>query len=295
MSNYPREAYVFHNGKFEKATDINLSSIGAVLHLAGAAFEGIRAYNTHNGARLFKAEEHFERLRASCVALGIDFSHDISELIDITYRLLKKNKMRSAYVRPFVYSNPDLNFFNDQPSIIISSWEWGPFFGHQPLNVTVLEETWASANQGMASVKFTGQYTRSLLALRQARKLGFDDAVLTDAEGWIQQGSASNIFIEKDGEFFTPGTQEAFPGITRKTVFEICKSLGIGVSERQISREELMKADSAFLCGTAAEIIGIKSVDNRALGEHWPHTLGATIQRTYKNLVLEQENFEVII
>lgn len=295
MSNYPQEAFVFHNGHFKKASDVNLQSLGAVLHLTGGAFEGIRAYNTHNGARLFKAEAHFNRLKRSCEALGIPFDYPIESLIDITYRLLRKNKMRSAYIRPFVFSNPDLTFLSDEISIIISAWEWGPFLGHQPLDVTYLEEDWSPPQAGLESVKFTSQYTRSLLALRNAKNAGYDDALLINQNKQVLQASSANIFMERDGVFYTPPLSQAFPGITRDTVFEICENLGVKIVERPITLEELQQADSAFLCGTASEIIGIKTINGQALVDPWMDSLGATVQRYYKNLVLEKENYEVII
>ena len=295
MSHYPQEVFVFHNGKFKKAADVNLPSLGAILHLTSGAYEGIRAYNTHNGARLFKAEAHFTRLLNSCEALGIKLDYSVEALVDITYRLLKKNKLRSAYIRPFVFSNPDLTFLSDQVSIIISTWEWGPFLGHQPLDVTYFEDTWSPPQAGLESIKFTNQYTRNILALRKAKNQGYDDALLMNTRQEIFKASSGNIFMEKDGAFYTPPTAQTFPGITRETVFELCSNLGIEIIERPISIEEFKAADSAFLCGTAAEIIGIKTINGAALLDSWTDSLGATVQRSYKNLVLEKENYEVII
>src|SRR5690606_31682233 len=131
-------------------------------------------------------------------------------------------------------------------------------------------------------IKFTGQYTKSLLAQRRAKEKGFDDALLLDADGRVVQASAANIFMEKDLKIYTPPLGDAFPGITRQTVFEIAEQLRIPVIEKPILLDELKQAEGAFLCGTATEIIGISSIDQLSYEEEWSDTLGATIQRTCK-------------
>src|SRR5690606_34396423 len=116
-----------------------------------------------------------------------------------------------------------------------------------------------------------------------------------DYDGFIAQASSENLFIEKDFTLYTPPLGNIFPGITRQTVIDICRDLNIDVREKQLTIQDVYDADSAFLCGTAAEIIGIKEVDNKVYEEEWEHTIGASIQRKYKKLVLEEENYEVII
>src|SRR5690606_24240038 len=124
---------------------------------------------------------------------------------------------------------------------------------------------------------------------------GFDEALLQDQEGFIAQASSENLFIEKDNKIYTPPLGNIIPGITRETVNEICKSINFEIIEKRITIKEINEADSAFLSGTAAEIIGIKQVDDMIFPEKWEDTIGSSIQRKYKNLVLEQENYEVII
>jgi branched-chain amino acid aminotransferase len=127
------------------------------------------------------------------------------------------------------------------------------------------------------------------MASQEAKDLGFDEALLLDVAGFIAEGPGANIFFEQDGVLHTPQLGSILPGITRATVLEICSELGIEVIERQIKPEEVKGADGAFMCGTAAEVVGIQSYDNVAFTKPWTQTLGAIIQKAYKNLVLEQE------
>jgi branched-chain amino acid aminotransferase len=137
--------------------------------------------------------------------------------------------------------------------------------------------------------KVSGHYINSIMASQEAKDLGFDEALLLDVAGFVAEGPGANIFFEKDGVLHTPQLGSILPGITRATVLEICNDLGIEVIERQIKPEEVKGVDSAFMCGTAAEVVGIQSLDNVAFTKPWSETLGATIQKAYKNIVLEKE------
>src|SRR5690606_31945271 len=144
-------------------------------------------------------------------------------------------------------------------------------------------------------VKISGQYVASILATTEAIKRGFDEAILLDQEGFVAQASSNNLFIEKDAKLFTPAPGHIFPGITRQTALEIAKALNIEAEEKRLSPEDLLTADSAFLTGTATGIVGIAAIDDTVFPQEWADTLGATIQRAYKNLTLEKENYQVII
>src|SRR5690606_21376262 len=176
-----------------------------------------------------------------------------------------------------------------------SAREWVPYPGHSLIRVMLsdLERPYPQAE--LIAAKATGQQTAAILATQRAAANGFQDVLLKDKEGYIAQAATANLFIEKNFRLYTPPEGYIMPGITRRTVMEICRSLRIEVTEQPLLPEDLYTADSAFLCGTAAGITGIAAVDNHLLPEPWPETLGATIQRTYKSLALETENYEVII
>ncbi|WP_028297464.1 branched-chain-amino-acid transaminase [Olivibacter sitiensis] len=297
MNYYDQSTQIYLNGSFLSAQSAGINVYSQALHYGYGVFEGIRAYNTHNGSRMFKAEEHFERLKNACDRLHIPFPWSIADLIESSYKLLEVNNMRSAYIRPLVMSGSDMHFSVPQQSnILIAAWEWGPFLGQKLVNLTVsaLKRFDAEAT-GQIQAKISGQYFQSILATNEARSKGFDEALLLDKDGYIAQASSENIFIEKDYKLYTPPLGQIYPGITRSTVIAICNRLNIDVEEKPLTLADLKDADSAFLCGTATEIIGVASVDGVQFPENWTETLGATIQRTYKNLVLETENYEVII
>ncbi len=229
-------AYIYLNGAFMKAKSAGISLTGEAIHSGYGAFEGIRAYNTHNGARMFKAEEHFNRLERSCKLIGIPYPWDNAELIADTYRLLEINNIRSAYIRPLVFSGHHL--FQTQvsgPAILITAWEWGPYLGHSSLRVTVSDYKYPHADTAPLQAKITGQFITSLLASKAAVQKGFQEAVLTDLNGCLAQTAGSNIFIEKDYLLYTPAAKAIFPGITRATIKEICANLHIDLVERDLT------------------------------------------------------------
>jgi branched-chain amino acid aminotransferase len=143
--------------------------------------------------------------------------------------------------------------------------------------------------------KVSGHYVNSILATTEAKARGYDEAILLDQENFLAEAPGANLFIEKNGKLFTPALGNILPGITRATILQLCKKLDIECVEAKLTVSDLKQADSAFLCGTAAEIIGIKSVDETILPLKWTETLGATLQLTYKCLVLEKQNYEVFI
>lgn len=296
MQYYNQDTYIYLNGALVKATGAGTDLFGQSLHYGYAAFEGLRAYSTHHGTRIFKAEEHFDRLKQSCEAIKLPYPWDNRELIEKTYALLKANNLRSAYIRPLVFSGSNMHLTSAKDAqIMIAAWEWGPYLGQNLLRVSTSAIERPHPKSFHVDAKVSGQYVNAILASSEAIREGYDEALMLDNEGFIAQASSENLFIEKDFKLYTPPLGNIFPGITRQTVITLCQNLNIEVVEKQLSVQEVHEADSAFLCGTAAEIIGIKEVDGIVYEEDWEHTIGASIQRKYKKLVLEEEHYEVII
>ena len=284
---------IYLDGAIIKAADAGLHLYEDALYGYGA-YEGIRAYGTHNGIRMFKAEAHFERLENSCRQLDIPYLWDHAQLIRDIYRLLEANNLRNAYIRPLVFSSQAYEPESAGEShILITAMEWMPYPGHNLIRVALSD--CQHPQRASVAAKVIGQQATGILAARRAAASGFQDVLLRDREDYVAQATQANLFIEKHARLYTPPEGHIMPGITRSTVMEICKSLRIEVTEQPLLPEDLYTADSAFLCGTAAGIMGIAAVDNHLLPESWPETLGATIQRMYKTLALETENYEVII
>lgn len=296
MQYYNLNTKIFLNGQFVNANEARIDLFGQSLHYGYGAFEGLRSYSTHNGTRIFKAEAHFDRLKKSCESIGLPYTWNNRELADKCYELLELNNLRSAYIRPLVFSGSNMHLVSsDDANLMIAAWEWGPYLGQNLLSVNISSYEKPNPKSFHVEAKVTGQYINSILASTDAIGKGFDEALLLDQDGFVAQASSENLFIEKDFKIYTPPLGNIFPGITRQIVIGICKELGFEIIEKKLTIHDIYTADSAFLSGTAAEIIGIKQVDHIIFKQEWQQSIGATIQRKYKNLVLEQENYEVII
>jgi branched-chain amino acid aminotransferase len=287
---------VYQNGKFISQSKADFNFASQTIHYGLGAFEGIRSYETVNGIKIFKAKEHFERLRLSCQKINLPFNWDIKALIKDTYTLLEQNNLKNAYIRPIIYAGSGMDMVTSTDAhLVIMAWEWNSFYGDDLLKSCISSFEKPNPNSTPLDVKITGNYLNSALAITEARKKGFDEAILMDMNGYVAESTSANIFIEKDGKLYTPKTDNIMPGITRGIVMQIAKQLDFEVMEKNITQQDLIHADSAFLCGTAVEIIGIESVGDAVFPFSFSESIGSTIQRVYKSLVLDKLSFEVII
>ncbi len=288
-SYYNEHTILFLDGKFVKAADATMDLYSQSLHYGYSVFEGIRSYKTTEGqTRIFKAEEHFERLRNSASALNLPYTWDTAELIAATYEVLEKNSLQDAYIRPVVFAPANMSFVQNTIShITIQAWEMQPFLGEKLLRVMTSSFQRPNPKGFKITAKAAGHYVNSILASQEAKANGFDEALLTDMDGFVAEGPGANMFYEKEGQLFTPATGNILPGITRATVFELCAERGIRVTEKQITLDELKQADAAFFCGTAAEVIGWESLDDVTFKKNWNNTLSKELQEAYRERVIE--------
>lgn len=296
MKYFNEKTVLFLNGDFLPARDATTDLYGQTLHYGYGVFEGIRAYNTHNGTRIFKAREHYDRLRRSCELVNIPYTWDSEDLTEQTYQLLELNKFKDAYIRPLVFCEPNMSLTKPaNSSLMICAWEWDAYLGDRLLRMNISGFQRPNPKSIIVEAKVCGHYVNSILATTESRAKGFDEALLLDMNNNVAEAPGANFFLEKDGCLYTPKKGNILAGITRSTVFELCQTLEIPCEEKQLTIEDIENADSAFLCGTAAEIVGIASIDDTVFPTKWTESLGSTIQRAYKNLVMENENFEIII
>lgn len=287
---YHENTIIYWNGEFVKATEAKGNLYDQSLHYGYAVFEGIRSYNTQNGTKIFKAKEHFDRLKFSASAIQMPYPFKTDELIEISYEVLRRNNFTDAYLRPLVTCTPNMQLTKGRESqLLIAAWEWGAYLGEKLLRLRTSSYRRISPSSFVVEAKVSGHYINSIMATQEAKDKGFDEALLLDAEGFVAEGPGANFFIEKNGVLHTPQLGSILPGITRATVLEICNELGIEVVERKIILDEVKEADSAFMCGTAAEVIGVASLDDYQFPKAWNESLGALVQKAYKNLVLEKE------
>lgn len=296
MRSFREDQIIYKDGAFVKATEAGIDFFSQTIHYGFGAFEGIRSYQTVNGIKLFKVKEHFARLKFSCQQIGLPFNWDVSQLVHDTYKLLEINGLKNAYIRPLVYAGTDMSMTTSQKSqLIITAWQWDSFYGDKLLKTCISPFEKPTASAMPVQAKITGNYINSVMAISDAKRKGFDEAILLDVNGFVTETTSANVFIEKEGKLFTPLTNNIMPGITRAAVIKIAKQLDIEVVEKNITEEEFKNAESAFACGTAVEIIGIKAIDERVFPLAFDLSLGAMIQRVYKSLVLDKLSFEVII
>ncbi len=284
---YNENTIIYFNGQFVKATEAKIDLYSQSLHYGYAVFEGIRSYKMASGeTKIFKEVEHFERLQHSAEAVNMPYTWSVEELIAATYEVLEKNNLQDAYIRPIVYAPANMGFVENKESFIaIEAWEMQPFLGDKLLNVMSSSFQRPNPKGFKITAKVSGHYVNSILASQEAKAKGFDEALLTDINGFVAEGPGANFFYEKDGKLFTPSLGNILPGITRATVLEICQELEISVEEKTITTEELKNADTAFFCGTAAEVIGWKKIDDTVFPKAWNDSVSKKIQDAYKNIV----------
>jgi len=286
---YNENTVLFLNGEYVKASEAKMDFYSQSLHYGYSVFEGIRSYKTVNGeTKIFKAEEHYERLKASAAALNMPFHWTVEALIEATYEVLAKNNLQDAYIRPVVYAPANMSFVkNEQSFIVIEAWEMGLFLGDKLIRVMTSSFQRPNPKGFKIQAKAAGHYVNSILASQEAKAAGFDEALLLDMNDKVAEGPGANLFYEKDGKLFTPALGNILPGITRATVLEICDELNIEMEEKFFTVDELKKADAVFYCGTAAEVIGWKSLDEVKFPLNWNDSVSRRIQLAYKDLVVE--------
>jgi branched-chain amino acid aminotransferase len=289
MKYYNENTIIWQNGAFVKASEAKTDLYGQSLHYGYAVFEGIRAYRTTAGeTRIFRAKEHYERLRKSAEAMNMPYKWTWEELTEATYQVLEKNNLQDAYIRPLVYAPANMSFsLNEESYIVIETWEMAPFLGDKLLRVISSSFQRPNPRGFHIHAKAAGHYVNSILASQEAKAKGFDEALLSDLNGFIAEGPGANVFFEKDGILYTPAAGNILTGITRATVLEICRQLDIPVVEKQCTHAELHNADAAFFCGTAAEVIGWSSIDDKVFPKTWNNCISRTIQLAYMDLVRE--------
>jgi len=287
---YNERSFLYFDGEFVEASKASTDLYGQSLHYGYAVFEGIKLYKTANGAKIFKAEEHYDRLRRSAELMMIPFDYSTQDMIDITYKLLEMNNLNNAYIRPLVICSPNMSLSKGQKSsLVIEVWNWDNGYMSDKMKVMTSSFERPNPKAFRIEAKVSGHYVNSILACQEAKDKGFDEALLLDSNGFVAESSGANVFFEKDSKLYTPKTGNILPGITRNTVFDLANQLGIYFEERDFTPEEMKGADAAFFCGTAAEIVALESLDTVSFRLDWENSVSALIQKAYRHLVVEED------
>lgn len=281
---------VFQNGEWLEVTNADTNLYSQTLHYGNGVFEGIRSYATPIGVQIFKASSHYKRLQYGCKVMGIKLDYSIEELVSITYELLDKNNLKNAYIRPLVYVGSDMALRTPRNSyIMISAWKWRPYLGEKPIRVMTSSYERPNPNSCVIDAKISGQYVTSILAVNEARAKGYDEALLLDMKGFVSEGPGANFFYEKDNVLYTSPKGHILPGITRATIIQLAKDLNISVKETHFSVNDVEGSDGAFFAGTAAEVVGLKSLNDVPFNKPWQESHGYKLREAYRGLVQSAE------
>ena len=275
---------------FEKAT---VHILNPAMHYGAAVFEGIRAYNTPKGPAVFRLREHVERLLDSAHVFGIrKFSFSLEDVVRAVKETVQANGFTDCYIRPLLYLKGgawNLNVDAGQPALAIAVWQWSNYLGEEALakgiRANISSYTRHHPNISMTKAKIAGNYVNSFLAKTESERLGFQEAIMLDPQGYVAECTGENLFVVRRGKLFTPSIAPVLEGITRHTIHTIAKDLGYDVLEQPISRDQLYTADEVFVCGTAAECIGLSEIDFRTIGDGKTGPITRAIQNIYHDLI----------
>jgi branched-chain amino acid aminotransferase len=265
---------IWMNGELIDWADARIHVGAHGLHYGSGVFEGIRAYETAKGTAVFRLSEHLKRLDNSAKLLNMELPFSIEELRSACHELIAANGLPECYLRPiafFGYGELGVSAMGNPVDVVIMSWPWGAYLGEDGLKngISAKISSWERIGPNVIPhvAKATGVYLNSMLAVTEANRAGYDEAILLTGDGFIADGSGENVFIVKDGELYTPDLATSIlPGITRDTVIQIAQDLGYTMHEKSLIRSDLYLADEAFMTGTAAEVTPLRAVDDIEIG-----------------------------
>jgi len=288
---------IWMNGKLVPFKDAKVHVLTHALHYSTAVFEGIRCYNTPNGSAIFRLPEHVDRLFNSAKLYGMKIRYTKKQIIDAIIKTVKASGLKECYIRPIAYCGygtmgltPTLN----KVDVSISCWEWkmgeskaGKFSGAKcKISEWIRID---SRSQPMQS-KCAANYSNAALARVEALKNGYDEAIMLNYSGKVAEGSAENIFIVKNGMIKTPPLDaDILNGITRDSIIQLIRSDGIKLIEKNITVNELLKADEVFMTGTAAEVKSVTKIDRTSIGKGKPGIITKTLQKSFMDIVMGKD------
>ncbi|MGH1439306.1 MAG: branched-chain amino acid transaminase [Cellvibrionaceae bacterium] len=292
MSFADRDGVIWLDGAMVPWREAKVHVLTHTLHYGMGVFEGVRAYQTDQGPAIFRLKEHNDRLFNSAKILDMKIPFSKEELAQAQLAVVKQNNLNSAYLRPMCfYGSEGMGLRADglKTHVMVAAWPWGAYLGEDGLEKGIRIKTSSytrhHVNVTMCKAKANGNYMNSMMALQEAMRDGYDEAMLLDVDGFVAEGSGENIFIVRNGTIYTPDLTSALDGITRNTIFVLAKEIGVDIVEKRITRDEVYIADEVFFTGSAAEVTPIREVDNRQIGEGSRGPLTERLQTMYFDVV----------
>ncbi|MEO5629033.1 MAG: branched-chain amino acid transaminase [Thermomonas sp.] len=286
---YPE--WIWQNGAIKRWADATTHVMAHALHYGSSVFEGIRCYDTPNGPAIFRLNDHIRRLFASAKIYDMVIPYTVDEINAACREVVKRNDLAKAYLRPVAYRGlGGFGLSAETPiDVAVATWPMGAYLGEGVLEqgIDACVSSWqrVAPNTIPAGAKAGGNYLSGQLIAREARRLGFGEGIALASTGLLSEGAGENLFLVFDGALHTPPVSAALlNGITRNSIINLARGNGIEVVERDLPREYLYLCDELFMCGTAAEITPIRSVDGRQVGAGKPGPLTKRIQSMFFGL-----------
>lgn len=283
---------IWMDGKLVAWQDANVHILTHSLHYGLAAFEGIRCYKGISGSAIFRLQEHVDRLFDSAHIGMMAMPYDKKQIAEAIIDTVRANRLDACYIRPLVYigyGSMGVHPGNNPIRVAVAVWKWGAYLGDDALvngmRACVSSFTRHHVNVSMTKGKISGYYVNSIMAKRDAKSSGFDEAILLDAEGYVSEGSGENIFIVRRGKLKTTPLTSILEGITRNSVIELARERNISVVEERFTRDEMYVADEVFVTGTAAELTPVREIDNRVIGTGKPGPITLALQKSFFSIV----------
>jgi branched-chain amino acid aminotransferase len=281
---------IWMNGELVDWDDARVHVGAHGLHYGTGVFEGIRCYDTPKGPAVFRLTDHMRRLHDSARLIDMELPYGVDELRAATNDLLSACNLRECYIRPIAFygfGQLGVKARGNPIETVLMAWPWGTYLGEEALRAGISTKisTWQRMPPNVIphASKATGVYLNSMLAVHEAQRAGYDEAIMLTPEGTVADGPGETIFVVRDGELSTPGLETGIlRGITRDSVIKIAAELGYPVRQATLIRSDLYLADEVFMCGTAAEVTPVRSVDDHEIGVG---EITLEIQRTYLDIV----------
>jgi branched-chain amino acid aminotransferase len=285
---------IWLDGKLTPWQETNVHILTHTLHYGVGVFEGIRYYDCGSkGTAVFRLKEHMKRFDESCRILSMKLPYSVDQLVDACLETVRANGLKEGYLRPlaFISEGPGAGIwaYDNPVRVAILTWGWGAYLGQEGVTqgIRARVSSYRRNNRDVAFMraKTSGQYFNSVLAKREAKMAGCEEAILLDSEGYVAEGTGENIFLVKDGIVSTPTPGSILAGFTRKTVIQLLKEEGTDVREANLTRDDLYIADEIFMTGTAVEITPVREIDGRIIGTGTPGPITKKVQKAYSSLV----------
>ena len=283
--------HIWIDDRLTDSRDGVIPFINAGLHYGISVFEGIRSYATDRGAAIFRLEEHVDRLLDSAQILGfrdLPFSRDL--VLDAIQQTVAANGFAACYIRPLIFLDGGMSMVIDagKPRLIVAVWEWKNFFSEDAkekgVRANVSSLTRLHPNVSMTKAKISGNYVGSVMAKTESVRMGFDEAIMLDPSGYVAECTGENLFVVRNREIYTVPRSSILEGITRDSVITIARDLGYSVNEEPISRDQLYISDEVFVSGTAAEVVAIREIDFRTIGNGKAGPVTRALQEQFAKL-----------